>query len=110
MTVERSIATSEIELQRELDLPRTRSCAGDNPRGRTNAGSRQNYWVRFRKDRAIQNVEGFRPKLQIPPLVDSELLEHRGVQREQAGPNIRPSRHIPPCARNRKLEGLGIEP
>jgi len=58
----------------------------------------------------IKNIEGLRPKLQIPSLVEADLLEQRGIECGQARPNKLIAPRIPEGPGNRQQKGIGIEP
>ncbi len=74
-----SRAKSEQELQRELDLARECSGPGNHPGGAAIVIAREDHRIRGVKVSVIEKIEGLRPKLQTPFLIDAELLEQRGV-------------------------------
>ena len=101
---------SEQELHRELDLARGRSRRGEDPSRGANRITRENHRIGRPEVSVIENVEGFRPKLQTPLLIDAEPLEERGVYVEQARPYKRAARHVPEGPGQRHRERPGIKP
>src|SRR2546428_8994505 len=83
------------EPQRELDLPRSRRRRGDDPCGGAIATALENHRVRFPEVHVIEDVEGFRPELQAPSLVNGEFFEERSVEINQPRPGEGPALHVP---------------
>ncbi len=66
--------TSEKDPHRKLDLALARGSIGNDAGGRANAISKKHDSIGCIKVCVIENVERLRPELQIPFLVDAELL------------------------------------
>src|SRR5438445_5500878 len=104
------VVSLEHQLQRHLKLARSRCRAGNDPSRGTNAGACENSNGWLPKVGAIEDIEGLRPELQIPSLVDGDLLEHRHVQLDQVGSQKLVATRIPKRPGSREQEGVGIEP
>ena len=65
---------SELQLQRELDLPRRRGGRGNDPAQWAVLGALENNLIRIREIRVIQNIERLGTELQIQALTDSHPL------------------------------------
>ena len=74
------------QLQGKLDLARRRRSAGDDAGRGAIVITLEYHRVGFRKVRVIENVEGLRPELQVPLLIDADLLEQRCVDGGQSRP------------------------
>src|SRR5205823_1379726 len=83
---------------------------GQGPGRGTIVRSRKNDLVREGEIRMIENVEGFRPELQIQSLGDPDFLEEGSIDIHQTGTTKHAPRHVPESPLNRKLEGFWIEP
>src|SRR5437867_12387475 len=96
---------SELQLQRELDLPRGRGRIYNHPaRGAVLVTLEKNL-IRVRQVGVIQNIERLSPKLQIQALTDSHPFQERSVDHEQTRPAQRSARHVPKGSLERQHEG-----
>src|SRR5439155_11226357 len=101
---------SELQLERELDLPRGRGRIYNHPaRGAVLVTLEKNL-IRVRQVGVIQNIERLSPKLQIQALTDSHPFQERSVDHEQTRPAQRSARHVPKGSLERQHEGPAIEP
>ena len=73
---------SELQLQRELDLPRGRGGRGNDPAQWAVLGALENNLIRIREIRVIQNIERLSAELQIQSLTDPQSLQERRVEHE----------------------------
>ena len=64
----------ELQLQRELDLPRGRGSPLNDPARRAVLGALENNLIGGPQIRVIQNIEGLGTELQIQSLTDSHPL------------------------------------
>src|SRR5207249_6959471 len=84
----------ELQLQRELDLPRVRGGrCNDRARGAV-LGALEENLIRVREIGVIQNIEHLGPKLQIQSLTDSHPLQQGRVDVEQARTTERTASHV----------------
>src|SRR5438093_8854988 len=85
---------SELQLQRELDLPRGRGgSVNDAARGAV-LGALEENLIRVREIGVIQNIEHLGPELQIQSLTESHPLQQRRVDVEQARTTERTASHV----------------
>src|SRR5437899_9175578 len=73
---------SELQLQRELDLPRCRGRRCNDPARRAVLGALEKNLIRVREVGVIQNIERLGAELQIQSLTDSHPLQQRSVDVE----------------------------
>src|SRR5205823_14557782 len=73
--IRRAVSSSEMELQRKLDLPPGLArCSGNF----AECGRPEEYPGRIKRG-GVQEIEELRPKLEKFVLVDRPLLGHRGI-------------------------------
>src|SRR3989442_13307180 len=68
---------SELQLQRELDLPRGRGGIYNDPARGAVLVALENHFVRVREIGVIQNIERLGTELQIQSLTDSHPFQER---------------------------------
>src|SRR3989441_2358740 len=105
-----SRAKSKQELQRKLDLPRRRCRICNDPTRRAVLGALENDLIRVREIRVIENIERLGPELQLQSLSDSDVLEQRRINVEQARTTERSATHVPEGPLCRQYKSSRVEP
>src|SRR5881628_484019 len=100
----------ELQLQRELDLPRGRGSLLNDPARGAVCGAVEDNLIRVPQIRVIQNIERLGTELQIQSLTDSHSLQERGVDHEQAGATQRAAPYVSEGPLGRQHKGSRIEP
>src|SRR5262249_12061561 len=90
-----SAAGSEQQLVRELDLTRRCRCTVNRPARGTVLRALENHLIRVREVGVIENIERLSAELHIQSLTNSDPLQERRIDIEQARPAQRPASHVP---------------